>query len=43
MKSDADYPQESLSLEDWQSLVSFFELLIKTDKENKKELLTKPQ
>jgi hypothetical protein len=28
--------QELLSIEDWQALTSFFELLIKADEENKK-------
>lgn len=33
MKPNTPYPQESLSAEDWESLASFFKLLIEADKE----------
>lgn len=35
MKLDNTYPQELLSTEDWQVLMSFFELLIAADKKEK--------
>jgi hypothetical protein len=35
MEFNTAYPQESLSVEDWQALTSFFELLIEADKKEK--------
>jgi hypothetical protein len=35
MENNITYPQELLSSEDWQTLTSFFELLIEADKKEK--------
>ena len=35
MELNTDYPRELLSVEDWQALMSFFELLIEVDKKEK--------